>query len=388
MWWLIVLAALAIGLALVAHRLGRSRRARPRRAKAPRRAEVASAPVSLLSSLPALDDDDLTLVMSSAQLRASLAADPTPLAASPPAATASSQRPSSSSLGVSVIAGHEQSRVILIRGEETAEEEPAEGAPRILVSAQGDSDQGRRRARNEDSFLVLEEHALFAVADGMGGHSGGQVASSLAMETIRSVFCGADAGGTFAADSPLPRPAQELAMAVLRANRAVLDRARSDPGLAEMGTTLVAARFALDRQRLYIGHVGDSRCYRLRDAQLDLLTTDHTMRELGLLGPRANDLSRAVGLEQNLDIDLIVDRPRAHDVYLLCTDGLTKMTSDAQILDVLLAEPDLESAVYSLIERANDAGGRDNVTVLLVKVEEAPTRPARRVATPTRAQLA
>jgi protein phosphatase len=140
--------------------------------------------------------------------------------------------------------------------------------------------------------------------------------------------------------------------------------------LTEMGTTMVAARFSPNQRRVYVGHVGDSRCYRFRDSKLTQITTDHTMRHFGLEGPHANDLFRALGVEQNVTIDLVVDSPRPEDIYLLCSDGLPKMVSDDKIEDSLRQESDLEAAVYRLIEQANDAGGRDNVTVLLVRVRE------------------
>ena len=135
-----------------------------------------------------------------------------------------------------------------------------------------------------------------------------------------------------------------------------------------MGTTLVAARFSPNKQRVYIGHVGDSRCYRFRRGSLRQLTTDQTMSKVGMVGPHADDLLQAIGVTLDLAIDLIVDKPESGDVYLLCSDGLNKMISDRQIQQTLAAQRDLEAAVYGLIELANDAGGRDNVTVILIKV--------------------
>jgi protein phosphatase len=260
---------------------------------------------------------------------------------------------------------------LLCESDAVEDEKTGPGA-RILISAQGDSDQGRKRKRNEDSLLFLPEQAVFAVADGMGGYEGGRVASSLAVESMRAALDQGASACEIDSDKALPKRGRELACAVLEANRAVFEAARADPALARMGTTLVAARFALNKQRLYIGHVGDSRCYRLRDGQLRQLTTDHTMRQLGLAGPRANDLSRAVGMDLELSVDLLVDKPHVNDIYLLCSDGLSKMVSDTQIRDTLLLEEDLEAAVYCLIELANDAGGKDNITVVLVKVLEAP----------------
>jgi serine/threonine protein phosphatase PrpC len=246
------------------------------------------------------------------------------------------------------------------------QDEPTGPLARVQIEAIGDTDCGRRRARNEDALLLLPEQGLFAVADGMGGYKGGQVASSLAIESLRRTFESRELGPGVGQGAP--RRALEVASAMERANDAVFDAARSQPELREMGTTLVALRFVPNKQRLYVGHVGDSRCYRLRDGELLQLTTDHAMRELGLSGPRANDLFQAIGIDSEVAVDVVVDKPLPGDVYLLCSDGLSKMLADEQIRELLLAEDDTEAAVYGLIEQANDAGGKDNVTVLLAKV--------------------
>ena len=262
------------------------------------------------------------------------------------------------------------SRVVLAYEDEAEEEETTSPLARILVSAKGDSDRGRTRPANDDSLLIMPECSLFAVADGMGGYAGGQVASSLAVETLRQAFERKSFVGELRADKPLPRRGQELASAILQSNRAVCNARQTTPALSKMGTTLVAARFSPNKQRVYIGHVGDSRCYRFRAGALRQLTTDQTMGLIGLQGPRANDLLQAIGVTTDLAIDLIVDKPLPDDVYLLCSDGLPKMATDQEIQAILLGERDLEAAVYGLIELANDRGGKDNVTVVLIKVIE------------------
>jgi serine/threonine protein phosphatase PrpC len=246
------------------------------------------------------------------------------------------------------------------------QDEPTGPLARFVIEAMGDTDCGRRRARNEDALLLMPEQGLFAVADGMGGYSGGQVASSLAVESLRLAFEGREA--VLSGAEGTPRRALEVASAIERVNEAVFSAARSKPELREMGTTLVALRFVPNKQRLYVGHVGDSRCYRLRNGELRQLTTDHAMRELGLTGPRANDLFQAIGIDRDVAVDVVVDKPLPGDLYLLCSDGLSKMLADEQIRDLLLAEDDTEAAVYGLIEQANDAGGKDNVTVVVAKV--------------------
>lgn len=264
----------------------------------------------------------------------------------------------------------EPSRVTLIYEDGAEADEVTSPAARILMFAHADSDCGQKRSQNEDSFLAMPEQDVFAVADGMGGYAGGKVASNLAVETLRSAFETATFVGNVTSDKPVPRRGHELACALLRANEAIYSAARAEPKLSQMGTTAVVARFSANKQRLYLAHVGDSRCYRLRAGSLRQLTTDHTMSVLGMEGPRAKDLYRAVGIKPEVDVDLIVDKPRGDDIYLLCSDGLSKMVSDARIQELLLEESDLEAAVYGLIEAANDAGGRDNVTVMLVKVVE------------------
>ncbi|HKO51256.1 MAG TPA: protein phosphatase 2C domain-containing protein [Polyangiaceae bacterium] len=252
--------------------------------------------------------------------------------------------------------------------EEAEEEEATSPQARILVTASGDTDRGQRRTANDDSLLVLPDHSLFAVADGMGGYAGGSVASALAVEALKRAF----EHGTFRAElrsaGPIPRRGGELASSIMQAHQAVFSAARANPVHCKMGTTLVAARFSPNKQRVYVGHVGDSRCYRFRRGGLRQLTTDQTMSTVGLRGPHADDLLQAIGVTPDLSIDLVVDKPQAGDIYLLCSDGLNKMVSDRQIQQTLAGQRDLEAAVYSLIELANDAGGKDNVTVVLIKV--------------------
>jgi serine/threonine protein phosphatase PrpC len=269
-----------------------------------------------------------------------------------------------------------ESRVKLCFEEDADEEETTSPLARILLTARADSDAGRKRGENEDSLLFFPERSLFAVADGMGGYQGGRVASTLAVETLRQAFETELYGGLPSTARPIPRRGHELASAILQANTAVNEAARATPELSKMGTTLVAARFSPNKQRVYIGHVGDSRCYRLRAGRLRQLTTDQTMRLVGMRGPGADDLLQAIGVTRDLSVDLIVDKPRPDDIYLLCSDGLPKMVSDAAIERALVEQPDIEAAVYALIELANDNGGVDNVTVILIKVLERAARAA------------
>jgi len=268
------------------------------------------------------------------------------------------------------------SRVKVAYELEAEEDEITSPLARILISAKGDSDRGQKRSANEDSLLFMPERSLFAVADGMGGYRGGAIASSLAVETLRETFERERFVGELRSDKTIPKRGRELASGVLQANWAVFKTAKADPSLSRMGTTLVAARFSPNKQRVYIANVGDSRCYRLRRGKLRQLTTDQTMRLVGLQGDGANDLLQAIGVTSDLAIDLLVDKPRPDDIYLLCSDGLSKMVGDPEIEQLLTRETDLEAAVYGLIELANDHGGKDNVTVVLIKVIERAVRAA------------
>ena len=236
----------------------------------------------------------------------------------------------------------------------------------ILVHAVGQSDVGHKRHRNEDSYLVLPKHGLYVVADGMGGYAGGDVASQLAVESIFDSFEKEEFHGTV--NEKRPRRGNELVWAIEEANRKVYQAAQATEEYEGMGTTLIAARFSPKKQRVFIGHVGDSRAYRLRQGTLVQLTRDHTLGASGVSGPYASHLSRALGIKDRVKVDLVVDAPHPSDIYLLCSDGLPKMVSDEQVRDVLAKQDSEEAAVKLLIEQANAAGGRDNTTVIVVRV--------------------
>jgi serine/threonine protein phosphatase PrpC len=236
----------------------------------------------------------------------------------------------------------------------------------ILVHAVGQSDVGHKRHRNEDSYLVLPKHGLYVVADGMGGYAGGDVASQLAVESIFDSF----EQGVFhgAPNEKRPRRGNELVWAIEEANRKVYEAAQATEEYEGMGTTLIAARFSPKKQRVFIGHVGDSRAYRLRQGTLVQLTRDHTLGASGVSGPYAAHLSRALGIKEHVKVDLVVDAPHAGDIFLLCSDGLPKMVTDDQVREILASNDNIEAAVKFLIAKANDAGGRDNTTVVVVRV--------------------
>jgi protein phosphatase len=245
------------------------------------------------------------------------------------------------------------------------EEEPAPEEQVFDLSAVGRTDRGKKRKENEDSVLVRAAEGLCVLADGMGGHRGGAIASRLAVETIADAL----ESRTFA-DKPhakLPPCASEIVRAIQMASVRIRDASKRDPALGRMGTTVVAVRFCAEKNRLYVGHVGDSRCYRFREGALQQMTTDHTMASFGVSGDGAALLSRAVGPKKHVPTDVLVVKPRISDVYLLCSDGLTRVVPDELIRDALDIYWDLDRAAERLVDLANRRGGPDNVSVVLVR---------------------
>lgn len=246
------------------------------------------------------------------------------------------------------------------------DDDPSRRAAMVLVSAHGRTDAGRHRKHNEDSYLVMADTSSFVIADGMGGYAAGEVASGLAIETLKqaletSVFAGEPT-------PKLPRRGDELVRGIQMANDAIYLQARANESQQRMGTTIVGCRFSPNRERIYIAHVGDSRCYRIRDGLIEQMTTDHTLGAIGIVGPSANKLSRAVGVGKEIEVDVRIDGPRVGDRYLLCSDGLSRMVPDEMIRAIVLEAPDLQAAVDKLVATANERGGRDNITVILVEL--------------------
>ncbi len=228
------------------------------------------------------------------------------------------------------------------------------------------TDTGLVRASNEDAYLVATP--LFAVADGMGGHLAGEVASGTTVETL-SKFA-----REITQDSD---PGSALTEGVKAANRAVYEKASTDPALTRMGTTLTAA-VALDG-RLSIAHIGDSRAYLFRDGKLEQLTQDHTLvaeyvrhgrmtEEEAKVHPNRSIITRALGVEPDIPVDTITLSIKEGDRVLLCSDGLYSMVEDDAIAEILSTVPDAEAATRALVEAANAAGGEDNTTVLIIDV--------------------
>jgi protein phosphatase len=225
------------------------------------------------------------------------------------------------------------------------------------------TDVGRQRQSNEDSYL--ERSPLFAVADGMGGARAGEVASRIAVEAFDEHD---DAGGS---------AEERLADVARSANRQIYSMAQEDAALAGMGTTLVAA-YVTGRE-VAVGHVGDSRLYRLRGGQLERLTQDHSLVEefvrQGKLTPEEAEvhpqrsiITRALGPEPEVEVDTYTYAGRDGDVYLICSDGLTGMISEEDVADIVGRNESLEDAAKELIEAANENGGKDNITVVMFRL--------------------
>jgi serine/threonine protein phosphatase PrpC len=195
------------------------------------------------------------------------------------------------------------------------------------------------------------------------------VASRLCVEAISEAFRTASFGPP--RDPPLPRRAARLRGATLLANERILAAATENDAYSGMGTTVVSAYFSANNQRVYIAHVGDSRCYRLRARKLTQLTHDHTLGAAGIQGKSAAVLSRAIGVEPAVEVDVQVESPLPGDVYLLCSDGLSRMVAAEEIEATLLSTPDLDATTKTLTDLANRGGGRDNITVILVRVDDA-----------------
>jgi PPM family protein phosphatase len=252
--------------------------------------------------------------------------------------------------------------------------EPPRSAPRpIRPLAAGLTDVGRQRKHNEDTILIRAELGLYAVADGMGGHNAGDVASKLAATSLGNFFEAThQPEGVSAVDLPddydeLAPSARRLAAGVRKANHDVFTISSTYQQHHGMGSTMVAIHLCATGE-IYVGHVGDSRCYRIRDGEILQLTRDHSLindalemkpdllpEEIARL-PK-NIITRALGMKDAVKVDIRSERAEPGDVYLLCSDGLTGMVPDAQILE--------------LVAEANDAGGTDNISAVIIQVADA-----------------
>ena len=237
------------------------------------------------------------------------------------------------------------------------------------------TDTGRSRSNNEDSVAIDEWSSLVVLADGMGGYNAGEVASSMATSFIKSELGRWLSEAAASATDTDVRRAMEIC--VDNANRAIFNAANSNPRYAGMGTTLVVGVFR--ETRLLLGHVGDSRCYRMRAGRLTQITHDHSLlqeqidaglitAEQAAFSANKNLVTRAVGVEDTVLLETHQHDVLPGDVYVLCSDGLTDMLDDETIAQLLQRCELLPEAATALIDAANDAGGKDNISVVLARV--------------------
>jgi PPM family protein phosphatase len=244
----------------------------------------------------------------------------------------------------------------------------------------GVTDVGRKRTNNEDAFALRPEFNLFLVADGMGGHSSGEVAAQLAVNQIVSFFkdhsLTEDSTWPYAYDDSLSFPGNKLRTAIALANDQIQSYSTEHPESRGMGTTVVAA--LVDSEKVVISHVGDSRAYMLSDGSLKLLTLDHSwvseQVRLGFLTeseaarhPFRNVITKALGTRDQAQADVLEIEVPLGARLLLCTDGLNSMAPDEEIYKVLASGGDLEATCKALVALANERGGEDNITVLLLE---------------------
>jgi serine/threonine protein phosphatase PrpC len=246
----------------------------------------------------------------------------------------------------------------------------------MILRAAAGSDVGRRRAANEDHYALAPEIGLYLVADGLGGHVAGQIASELAAEAALRTIRTLEGAGTSLAE--------KLRYAVIAANREVHETARRRRELAGMGTTLVV--LLAQEGRAALAHVGDSRAYLVRGSRIRQLTDDHSLvgelvrrREISPAAarehPQRHVLTRAVGVRPTVEPDLAELTPEEEDVFVLCSDGLTGHVQDDEIARTVAGGVDPQEAVDALIGLANSRGGEDNITVAIVRCEKGTDRP-------------
>lgn len=255
----------------------------------------------------------------------------------------------------------------------------------MQIVSGGVTNVGRVRTNNEDSFRIIDSMHLYILSDGMGGEAHGEIASAMAVEVIAK-HCAeteVDPAMTIFADMPSAwsEKTRKLSSAVHLANKSIFDSAQTHPEQRGMGATITAAW--IDGARLSIAHVGDSRAYLLRSGNLQQLTSDHSLVaeqvRRGILTPAEAERSdmqsvllRALGAHPDIEVDSEEHTLFASDVLLLCSDGLTRMVTEPEIAGTLQSEPDPVSAAQRLVELANEQGGADNVTAIVVRIGEEP----------------
>src|SRR5687768_7385299 len=242
----------------------------------------------------------------------------------------------------------------------------------LRIEVAGETNVGMKRTHNEDNFSIIEDSGLYIVADGMGGHASGEVASKMAVDALKEFFAATaqdpERTWPYKMDRSKGYEENRLITGIKLANLRIYETAQRDAGKRGMGTTIVVM-FAVE-DGVYCAHVGDSRGYRVRDGKIEQLTEDHSLlndyikmkrltpEEIANF-PHKNVIVRALGMKDTVKVDTRFESPRAGDVYLLCSDGLSGPVEDPEMLEIIQRHGDLKVAASKLIERANENGGPD-----------------------------
>lgn len=250
----------------------------------------------------------------------------------------------------------------------------------MRIISSGITDVGLKRGHNEDNFLINEELCLFVVADGMGGHAGGEYASAIAVNTVEEIVTSLEVEGIEVTDAtdPIEITRQKLSHAIRLAGRRIFDKAKEQPEYHGMGTTAVV--LLMDGPNAFVAHVGDSRLYMLREDEIEQVTEDHSLIaekiRHGLITPEEaknhrmrNVITRSLGYQEDVEVDIQVRAVRPGDQYLLCSDGLSGHVQPDEI-KAAITEHGPQEAARRLIGLACDRGGDDNITAVVAKVEE------------------
>jgi PPM family protein phosphatase len=250
----------------------------------------------------------------------------------------------------------------------------------LRIEVAGQTDVGRKRSHNEDNFAIMAEYGLYVVADGMGGHASGEIASKMAVDTLQEFFSATaddpERTWPYKMDRSKGYEENRLITGIKLCNLRIYEQAQRNAKQRGMGTTL-ASLFAVE-DGVYIAHVGDSRVYRLRGNDIEQLTEDHSLlndykkmkhlteEEIANF-PHKNVIVRALGMKDTVKVDTRFEHPRAGDTMLLCSDGLCGPVDDATILKIVQESPNLPAATGRLIEAANENGGPDNITCIAAR---------------------
>jgi protein phosphatase len=257
---------------------------------------------------------------------------------------------------------------------------------KLKVTSCGITDLGRKRQNNEDNYLINDELNLYIVADGMGGHAGGEFASQIAVNTVEEVFFNLEHDAVAQSQSPEANrdelTQEKLEYAIRLAGRRIYEKALDEPEYRGMGTTALA--IYMHNDRMFISHVGDSRGYRVRKSGIEQLTEDHSLVneqiKAGLITPEhakthrlKNIITRSLGYQEEVEVDTRIELLEEGDTFLLCSDGLSNMVEEDEMFEIV-SRSHFQEAALRLIEVANERGGDDNITVVLARVDRVGAR--------------